>query len=87
VIGTKDNIPNCRVLTKLAPEPEFSEETIMIHTVDQAIKIVEADTQQGAVYGLGFIQAMDRLWQLDMIRRMAYGRMSEVFGSQALGVD
>ena len=59
----------------------------MIHTVDQAIKIVEADTQQGAVYGLGFIQAMDRLWQLDMIRRMAYGRMSEVFGSDALGVD
>ena len=51
------------------------------------MKIVEAETQQGAIYGLGFIHAMDRLWQLEFTRKLANGRLSEIFGSETLPID
>lgn len=85
-IGAKQNIPNCRVIIGLEG-PTYSNETIEIHTVDYGIKIVEAETQFGAMYGLGFSHAMDRLWQLEFMRRLASGRLSEVFGSETLQID
>jgi len=39
------------------------------------------------MYGLGFTHAMDRLWQLEFFRRLASGRLSEVFGSETLPID
>jgi penicillin G amidase len=30
---------------------------------------------------------MDRLWQLEFFRRLASGRLSEVFGSETLALD
>mgnify|MGYP007059737889 CR=1 FL=1 len=42
-IGSKENIPNCRVITGLEG-PTYSNETIEVHTVDYGIKIVEAET-------------------------------------------
>jgi acyl-homoserine lactone acylase PvdQ len=33
-----------------------------MHTVDHNIKIIEAETMMGAMFGLGFAQASDRLW-------------------------
>ena len=35
----------------------------------------------------GFVQAQDRLWQMDMYRRAGEGRLAEVFGSDALEHD
>lgn len=51
------------------------------------MKIVEATTQLGAVYGLGFIHGMDRLWQLEFMRKLASGRLSEIFGSETVPID
>jgi len=80
-IGSKQAFPNCTVKTK---NGIFTNETIEIHTVDHGIKIVEAETHLGAMYGLGFIHGMDRLWQLDFMRRLSQGRLSEVFGIETL---
>lgn len=41
----------------------------------------------GAVFGLGFSHAMDRLWQLEFTRRLAQGRLSEIIGSETLPID
>jgi penicillin G amidase len=41
----------------------------------------------GAVYGLGFVEGMDRLWQLDFMRNLASGRLSEYLGEEALPLD
>lgn len=41
----------------------------------------------GAFYGLGFVHAMDRLWQMEFYRKMAMGRLSEIFGSETVQVD
>lgn len=48
---------------------------------------VEAPTDVGAVFGQGFAQAHDRLFQLDLFRRAASGRLAEVFGPRALDAD
>ena len=49
--------------------------------------MIEANTFEGAVFGLGFLHAKDRLWQLDFYRRLAQGRLSEVLGPLTISVD
>lgn len=65
----------------------YTNETIEIHTVDHNIKIVEAETEHGAQFGLGFIHATDRLWQLEFFRKLARGRLSEIFGKETVVID
>ncbi len=40
-----------------------------------------------AVFGLGFVHVQDRLWQMDMNRRIGAGRLSELFGAKTIGTD
>ena len=40
-----------------------------------------------AVYTQGFAHAQDRLWQMEKSRRLASGRLSEILGEKALGLD
>ena len=41
----------------------------------------------GAIFGLGFVHAKDRLWQLDFYRYLVNGRLSELLGSEGLTLD
>ena len=41
--------------------PEYYED-IDIYSVELGHKVVKAKTYEGAMYGLGFIHARDRLW-------------------------
>lgn len=36
---------------------------------------------------LGYLQARDRLWQMDLVRRAAAGRLSEIFGESQFETD
>jgi len=84
-LGPKKAITNCNVKANL--QGQLTNETIEMHTVDHNIKIVEAETMQGAVFGLGFVHATDRLWQLEFYRKLARGRLSEIFGLETLPID
>ncbi len=53
-------------------------EDVDIHTSDKGIKYINAQTYEGALYGLGVAHARDRLWQMYFFRFMAKGRVSEV---------
>ncbi|CAI2380471.1 unnamed protein product [Moneuplotes crassus] len=44
-----------------------------------AARIV-AENEQAALYANGYVLASRRLWQLEYLRRLAQGRMSEIFG-------
>lgn len=46
-----------------------------------------ARTDHDAYFTLGYKHASDRLWQLEMQRRLAQGRLSEVLGAEALQQD
>jgi acyl-homoserine lactone acylase PvdQ len=43
-------------------------EDIDIHTMEYGIKLIDAKTYEGAVYGLGFVHARDRLWHINFFR-------------------
>ena len=46
-----------------------------------------AESAGDALFALGYVQAQDRLWQMQWSRRAALGRLSEIAGPQALPVD
>ncbi|MDQ6670256.1 MAG: penicillin acylase family protein, partial [Chloroflexota bacterium] len=48
---------------------------------------VSARDPADAFFGQGFCHAQDRLWQMELARRLASGRLAEVFGKDALDVD
>ena len=49
-------------------------------------RIVAANTDD-AYFALGFVHAQDRLWQMEIQRRLAAGRLAEVMGEKALPTD
>ena len=48
---------------------------------------ITAGNEEDALFALGFVHAQDRMWQMEMNRRIGAGRLSEVLGSAALGTD
>src|SRR5262245_15043979 len=44
------------------------------------IVTIRAPSEADAFYALGFVHAQDRLFQMDMMRRLGAGRLSEVVG-------
>ncbi|MHA7832528.1 MAG: penicillin acylase family protein [Flagellimonas sp.] len=46
-----------------------------------------ADNETDALKALGYVHAQDRLWQMELLRRVAKGRLSEVFGADMLKTD
>src|SRR4051812_26073475 len=52
-----------------------------------AIPHVIAANKLDALFGLGYVHAQDRLWQMEFQRRIGHGRLSEIFGSAAMPQD
>ncbi|KPJ49025.1 MAG: hypothetical protein AMJ38_04110 [Dehalococcoidia bacterium DG_22] len=48
---------------------------------------IYAGSVRDAVFGQGYVHAQDRLWHLELARRMASGGLAEVFGPLALDAD
>lgn len=48
---------------------------------------IYAQDRNDAAFALGFVHAQDRLWQMEVNRRIAAGRLAEMFGPQALDAD
>ncbi|WP_460273531.1 penicillin acylase family protein [Celeribacter sp. ULVN23_4] len=44
-------------------------------------------TDEDVYYGLGFAHAQDRLFQMELLRRTAQGKLSEMFGERTLKTD
>ena len=61
-------------------------ETI-VYFDDFGVPHIYANSQKEAMTALGFVHAQDRLWQMELLRRIAPGRLSEMFGSKLLKTD
>ena len=48
---------------------------------------IDAESIEDAAFGLGFVHAQDRGWQLELHRRIASGRLAEVAGAEGLASD
>ncbi|WP_196885416.1 penicillin acylase family protein [Aureivirga sp. CE67] len=54
---------------------------------DYGVPHIYANNEEDAMRALGFVHAQDRLWQMELMRRIAPGRLSEIFGKDMLEVD
>jgi len=63
------------------------EKETTVYFDDYGIPHIYANTQKDAMVALGYVHAQDRLWQMELIRRIAPGRLSEIFGTKTLKVD
>ncbi len=48
---------------------------------------IYAKDKLDAYFGLGYVHAQDRLWEMEIWRRITQGRFSEIFGEEAVGGD
>ncbi len=48
---------------------------------------IEARDEHDLLVALGYVHAQDRLWQMDMVCRIAEGRLSELLGRETLPFD
>lgn len=51
------------------------------------VPLITASDDADAAFGLGFAHAQDRLFQMETMRRYGAGRLAEIFGAQAVGID
>ncbi|WP_425070463.1 penicillin acylase family protein [Sagittula sp. S175] len=54
---------------------------------NNAVPHIMALSDRDAFFGLGYVHAQDRLWQMTLLRRTAQGRLSELFGSRTVRTD
>ena len=54
---------------------------------DYGVPHIYAENEEDAMRSLGYVHAQDRLWQMELLRRIAPGRLSEMFGEATLKND
>ena len=54
---------------------------------EHGVPHIVAGSEEDALFALGFVHAQDRLWQMEMNRRIGAGRLAEVLGRAALDTD
>ncbi|MCL6265770.1 penicillin acylase family protein [Flagellimonas myxillae] len=60
---------------------------VKVYFDDYGIPHIYADNEKDAIKALGYVHAQDRLWQMELLRRVAKGRLSEVFGPDLVETD
>ena len=63
------------------------EKETSVYFDDYGIPHIYAQNQYDASTALGYVHAQDRLWQMELMRRIASGRLSEIFGKDMLKND
>lgn len=53
----------------------------------RGVLYITAETPADASFALGFAHAQDRLWQMEMTRRIGSGRLAELVGDGGLSID
>src|SRR5262245_10452130 len=62
-------------------------EAVTIFRDEFGVPHIFAETNRGLFEAFGYTAAQDRLWQLELNRRSARGRLAEVFGAGSVAVD
>jgi len=60
---------------------------VNIYQTEFGVPHIFAKNEEDMYFSMGFIHARDRLWQMDLLRRVAEGRLSEILGKDLLEYD
>jgi len=68
------------------PVPGLSADVTIMRD-ENAFAHIFAETLNDAYTGLGYVHAQDRLWQLELMKRVSSGRLAEIIGEDGLEYD
>ena len=71
---------------KTITDPTLSEEVTVIFDI-YGIPHIYAKNIPDTYFALGYIHARERLWQMDMFKRFAEGKLAEIIGPDVLELD
>ncbi|EEG76056.1 penicillin acylase family protein [Dethiobacter alkaliphilus] len=74
------------VLEGTGTMPQLQQEVTVLRD-ERGVAQINAGTLEDLFFIQGYVMAQDRLFQMDMTRRLAGGRLSEVIGEDTLEVD
>lgn len=80
LLTTKPSLDGTITLTGLKADVEVLYD-------EWGIPHIYAQHEEDAYYALGYVHAQDRLFQMEMLRRAAAGRLAEVLGPDLVAVD
>ena len=60
---------------------------VEVYFDDYGVPHIYAANEKDAYKALGYVHAQDRLWQMEVVRRIAAGRLSELFGPDLIETD
>lgn len=60
---------------------------VTVYYDEVGVPHINAENEEDAYRALGYVHAQDRLWQMELVRRIAAGRLSEIFGKELVRVD
>ncbi len=61
--------------------------SVIVQFDGRGVPFIESPSEEDAYVAQGYLQARDRLFQMDMLRRTALGELSEIFGPACLPSD
>lgn len=62
-------------------------DSVVITFDESDIPHIKANSQTDALFALGYLHATERSWQMELNRRLASGRLSEILGSESVRID
>lgn len=68
-------------------ESDFLKSSVEIETNYLGIPYISAKNENDLFFAVGYYQAKMRLWQMDYYRRLASGKLSEIFGEETVKID
>lgn len=60
---------------------------VRVQVGPHGVPTVQADSLRDLLFAQGYLVARERMWQMDLMRRVAGGRLAEVLGPKALDMD
>ena len=66
---------------------EGLEKTVKVYRDVHGIPHIYATSEHDLYMATGYVMAQDRLWQMDLLRRVTLGRLSEIFGDSFMETD
>ncbi|HLP60219.1 MAG TPA: penicillin acylase family protein, partial [Candidatus Deferrimicrobium sp.] len=66
---------------------ENMKEAVTIYRDVYAVPHIYAKNEEDLYRAVGYIMAQDRLWQMDLLRRVTTGRLAEIFGAEFVETD
>jgi penicillin G amidase len=78
---------SCRASSPDEVEEKFPKQPVEIVIDDSGVPHIYAKDDGDLFYAAGYQMASDRLYQMEMLRRRAYGRLAEVLGEDGFPLD